>query len=247
MSGSLRTIRRAPLTPYLKRTSYAANTVVLVLPWLFIYNLGVLLSDFSILSGADLITNTLLNIGGERAFLGYNVALMALGLSLWWKTRQSATGVQWHDAVTVSGESMLYALMVGTAVINLLTDTPFLMISLAIDMHMDLPNWAVLIVQAAGAAVHEELVFRLFMITGLVAMLDSVWGEAGFINAAMAVVISSVLFSLAHHIGPEPFSAYAFIYRACAGAIFSALFLLRGFAVAVYTHALYDIYVFWSA
>ena len=221
--------------------------MVLVLPWLFLYNLGVLLSDFSILSGADLITNTLLNIGGDRAFLVYNLALMALGVSAWWQTRKTAKGVRWHDVVAVSGESMLYALMVGTAVIHLLTDTPFLLISLAMDMQVDMPNWAVLIVQAAGAAVHEELVFRLFMVTGLVALLDNVWGEAGFINAAMAVVISSVLFSLAHHIGPEPFTAYAFIYRACAGAIFSALFLLRGFAVAVYTHALYDIYVFWSA
>jgi len=235
------------LTHYLKRTSYAANTVVLVLPWLFIYNLGALLSDFSILSGADLITNTLLNIGEERAFLAYNLALMVLGISAWWQTRKTESSVQWMDILRVSGESMVYAFLVGTAVINLLTDTPFLMISLAIDGGVELPNWASLIVQAAGAAVHEELVFRLFMVTGIVAMLDHIWGEAGFINAAVAVLISSVLFSLAHHIGPEPFTSYAFIYRACAGAIFSALFLLRGFAVAVYTHALYDIYVFWSA
>ena len=70
------------VTPYLKRTSYAANAVVLVLPWLLIYNLGMMLTDFASLSGADLITNTLLKIGGTKAFFAYNLALIAAGLTL---------------------------------------------------------------------------------------------------------------------------------------------------------------------
>ena len=53
---------------------------------------------------------------------------------------------------------------------------------------------------------------------------------------------SSLLFSAAHHI-VEPFSLTAFVFRTVAGAMFAILFLFRGFAVAAWTHALYDLWV----
>jgi membrane protease YdiL (CAAX protease family) len=60
-----------------------------------------------------------------------------------------------------------------------------------------------------------------------------------------ALVISSLAFSLAHHIGPagEPFAFAAFTYRVLAGAFFGLVYQIRGFAVAAWTHALYDLYV----
>ncbi len=39
------------------------------------------------------------------------------------------------------------------------------------------------------------------------------------------------------------FRVDSFVFRTLAGGIFCALFCLRGFAVAVYTHAIYDVYV----
>ena len=60
-----------------------------------------------------------------------------------------------------------------------------------------------------------------------------------------ALVISSVVFSLAHHVGPagEAFTFGAFVYRTLAGATFAIIYHVRGFAVAVWTHFLYDVYV----
>jgi hypothetical protein len=58
-------------------------------------------------------------------------------------------------------------------------------------------------------------------------------------------VLSSLAFSLAHHIGPagEAFRFSAFVYRTLAGVFFAAIYQVRGFAVAAWTHALYDVYV----
>jgi hypothetical protein len=57
-------------------------------------------------------------------------------------------------------------------------------------------------------------------------------------------LVSAVLFSAAHHIvGGEPWRVGVFVYRILCGLIFAALFQWRGFAVAVYTHALYDVFV----
>ena len=61
----------------------------------------------------------------------------------------------------------------------------------------------------------------------------------------IALVVSSVVFSLAHHIGPsgEAFTFAAFVYRMLAGAFFALVYQVRGFAVAAWTHALYDVFV----
>ena len=48
-----------------------------------------------------------------------------------------------------------------------------------------------------------------------------------------------------HHIPPygDPLHIGVFTFRFMAGLCFASLFWFRGFAVAVYTHALYDLYV----
>jgi membrane protease YdiL (CAAX protease family) len=61
----------------------------------------------------------------------------------------------------------------------------------------------------------------------------------------ISLLLSSILFSVAHHVGPfgDPLRVGVFVYRAMAGLFFACLYQFRGFPIAVYTHALYDIYV----
>src|SRR5262249_24513591 len=93
-----------------------------------------------------------------------------------------------------------------------------------------------------GAGVHEELVFRLAMIAALTWVLVKVGGLGRVLSLLLSFLVSSLLFSAAHHvIGGEPWHLAPFVYRFFCGMIFASLFQFRGFAVAVYTHALYDI------
>ena len=95
-----------------------------------------------------------------------------------------------------------------------------------------------------GAGVHEELLFRLAMIPALSVLFARLVGLPRVVSLALAFIISSLLFSAAHHvIGGEPWAVAPFVYRFFCGMIFAALFQFRGLGVAVYTHALYDIYV----
>jgi membrane protease YdiL (CAAX protease family) len=61
----------------------------------------------------------------------------------------------------------------------------------------------------------------------------------------LGLAVSSLLFSAMHHIPPygDPLRLGIFTFRCLAGICFGLLFWFRGFAVAVYTHALYDLYV----
>ena len=64
-------------------------------------------------------------------------------------------------------------------------------------------------------------------------------------RVAVAVVLTSLVFSAAHYVGPhgETFEAFSFAFRFLAGAFFAMLFVYRGFGVAAGTHALYDVFV----
>ena len=60
-----------------------------------------------------------------------------------------------------------------------------------------------------------------------------------------AVVLTSLLFSTAHYIGPsgEHLEWNSFLFRFLAGVFFSILFVYHGFGIAAGAHAGYDILV----
>ena len=95
-----------------------------------------------------------------------------------------------------------------------------------------------------GAGLYEEVLFRLMLLPVLVWMLARL--GAGPLSAAVwGVVVSSLLFSLAHYVGPlgDAFSPYSFTFRFLAGVFFAVLFTVRGFGIAAGSHAAYDMLV----
>jgi membrane protease YdiL (CAAX protease family) len=104
------------------------------------------------------------------------------------------------------------------------------------------------LVMAAGAGFHEEVVFRGVTFAGGAALLQRFGGLNRWAALAWAAIGSAMLFAAVHHLGPmaDLFTWPRFTFRALAGMFLSGLFAWRGFAVAVYTHALYDMLVFFS-
>lgn len=95
-----------------------------------------------------------------------------------------------------------------------------------------------------GAGIYEEVLFRLILLTGLT-ILFSMAGASSQRSKWVAVIVSSLLFSLAHYIGAEgdAFRVDSFLFRFIAGAFFAVLFVRRGFGITAGTHALYDMIV----
>ena len=100
------------------------------------------------------------------------------------------------------------------------------------------------VVTYVGAGVYEELIFRLFLCLALRGAL-LLLAVRGWVAWPVVLIVSSLLFAAAHHIGPygEPFQAMAFFFRTLAGLYFSILYQTRGFGVAVGAHAGYDVIV----
>lgn len=219
------------------------DNIVLVLPLVIFYELGALVTGE--LNGVDLVTVRLLHWLGTRWFVIAQAGLLALllGTSIVLRRRQRSA---WDRLLPVVLESGVYALTLGTLIVFVLVEVFGLRPQLAAAAGGQVSRgWLATLVVSAGAGVHEELLFRLVGVSLPALLLGRVFGMRRWIAVGGSMILSSLCFALAHHLGlhGEPISWWALSYRFCAGMVFAVLFWWRGFATAVYTHALYDVYV----
>lgn len=212
---------------------------VLILPLFLVYQLGVLLT-WPMHNGADLITEFLVQKLDLVGYIAFNLAMAAL-ICVLAASKRKEQGVEFKQMVPLLGESAIYAFFLGSVIF-------FFMIRI---LHLEPPRMAMdnasftdRFVMSAGAGVHEEILFRLVLLNGLALALKGLkFGpKEAFLGA---LLVSSALFSAVHHLGSlgDPFTFWVFTFRLLAGIIFGVIYWFRGLAVAVYTHALYDMYV----
>jgi hypothetical protein len=202
-------------------------SLVLIFPLLLAYEVGVLFAGR--VNGADVVTRFIYGALGRTTYLLLYAAI-GVGYLLWIRRGQRWTALTLDTAAPVILEAALYALTLGA------------LLTLAVDHALGLGLSPGSLVSALGAGVHEELVFRLGLLCGLVALF-----RHARVGVVAAIAISSVVFSLAHHVGSygEPFTVHAFVYRSLAGVAFALIFWFRSLAHVVYAHVLYDVLVYW--
>lgn len=232
---------------YFAQSRSARTAAVAVMPLFVAYQLGILMTG-GIRNGVDFVTDVLnlaLN-GNMAAYLVFNGAVLLgfVGAVFFLRQREEL-----HPRVLpmMLLESAVYALLVGVAVNTLMnvTGISHLLAAGAGPVAAAPPNLLTKLVMSTGAGLYEELVFRLFLMGGIYFGLQRI-GDIGKIPAGLvAVVVSSLIFSGVHHLGNmgEPFTLQAFVFRFFAGVVFAGIFQARGFAIAAWTHALYDVWV----
>ena len=220
------------------------TSLVLVFPLFLIYQVGVLFT-LPVLNGADFLTVFLFhNLGlSTGAYLAYTVAVavaFAVGVALLRRKQKFNPRL----VVPVLIESAIYALTMGSLIVFVMIRVLHVSPRLA-GGAIATQGFGTRFVMSLGAGVWEETIFRLGIMTGLVMLLERVLGIGRWVAVVLALLASSVLFSAMHHIPPygDPLQLGVFTFRVLAGCFFGLIYWFRGFAIAVYTHALYDLYV----
>ena len=219
------------------------TSMMLVFPLLVVYHAGVMVTG-GLLNGADFVTQIMLSVFGREHYWIFVVVvtvafLVALGLL------RRKEHFHPRTVLPLLLESTIYALTMGGLIslimIRFLHIDPPRMTAAAKAMSGPLTN----LIMSLGAGVYEETVFRLGLLGGLVALFERVMGMRRFIAVVGGLLLSSAAFSAVHHLGPlgDPLALWIFVFRMLAGMLFGLLFWFRGFAVAVYTHAIYDVIV----
>ena len=139
--------------------------------------------------------------------------------------------------------ALLLGVVVGTITQRLLGSLSALQSSTA-PQSLEAMGPAAKLMLSLGAGLYEELLFRVLLVGGIAFGLR--WLSFGLLPSGLiAAVVGAAIFSAFHYIGEygEPLQLASFTYRAIAGLVFSGLYLLRGFGITAWTHALYDVYV----
>jgi len=224
------------------------TSLVLVFPLFLTYQIGVLFT-LPVLNGADFLTVFLFrNLGlSTGSYLAYTFAV-TVGFAVAVAVLRHKQRFDPQLIVPVLVESAIYALTMGSLIVFVMTRALGISPQLAGGGggFVAQQGFGTRIVMSLGAGVYEETVFRLGILSGLVVLFDRVLRLRRWVAFALALGLSAVVFSAMHHIPPygDPLHAGIFIFRVLAGICFGLLFWYRGFAIAVYTHALYDLYVF---
>ena len=231
------------LKRYLSKTHDPYTNVILVLPLFVAYQIGILATG-GVRNGVDFMTDLLFLAAGHDFwnYIAINLAvLVGLAIALFALRKKGSFRLSvWPKVIA---ESTVYAVFLGSGIIAVMRNLGMSHL-LASGATGGYDLWDKLVL-SIGAGMYEELVFRLFLTGGLFLLGTKVLDWSKWIAVLFAVLLSSAAFSGIHYIGSlgDTFTLGSFMFRFFAGVILAVIFYLRGFAVAVYTHAIYDILV----
>lgn len=228
---------RAPRASRTRAAGRRHASVLFAAPLALVYHLGLLVTD--VRNGADTLTSVMLDIV-DRSVLGYVTFLCALAFLLYALARRLEARGEFapKDLFRVLGEAALLGLGM-RFVVGFLTSV---VVAVPCFVGARRAGPIDVLVISSGAGFHEELVFRGLFFAGGAVLLVAL-GMSRVRALVAAALVSSLLFSLAHYVGPlgDPFALSSFVFRALAGLYLALVFHFRGFAVAAWTHALYDV------
>lgn len=187
--------------------------------------------------GAEVWLKDLLAMTGARGGLLLFLIAAIAGATAYLLDRNRRIPLRGRYFVGIVAESVVYAIGVAILVSNLVTAL-FAMIP---PPEGDL--WTQLAL-SIGAGLYEELFFRVLLVGGL-ALVFRPFFEDMHTAYLLAAILGAAVFSLAHYVGPmgDVLELPSFTFRFAFGLALNVVFLWRGFGVAAWTHALYDVMV----
>jgi len=246
------TPQNVPLSgDYWSQSRRPLASLLLAGPMLVIYEAGVIcLGPSAPRNGADAWLRNCLSLLGFREQLDYFLLpVLTVGILLGghYVSRQP-----WRVSRRVLAGMTIESLVLSLALWLSWGLYRFVMRAVAHTVGLDIngramASWLGTVNSYFGAGIYEELLFRMILLNLGVGLL--VWlGAERRASVIGGIVLSSIVFSAAHYVGPSPyaFDWLTFCFRFLAGAFFAVLYLYRGFGIAAGTHALYDVLVYLS-
>ncbi len=237
---------------YFALTRTGTYGFVAALPLLLAYEFLILRVNIegpaAIRVGADVwIKQFLMTIGG-REQVSIGAITVFLGLMICFFERKKRIRIRAGYFPLMLVESACYSVILSIIVSRMVTEI-FSVSAIAPALSAQgisaLDSYGLKIALSLGAGIYEELLFRVLLVSvfflGFNALLPGKRKTVYFV----AAIFAALIFSGVHYIGPygDTLTAASFVYRFLFGLALNAVFIVRGFAIAAWSHALYDIMV----
>jgi membrane protease YdiL (CAAX protease family) len=223
------------LRGYLKETRRPIYSAALILPFLIVYHIGTIVLRTTYINGADALIVRILSSFSVHSMFGSALVLAACFV-IWQLRTHSSWKINVAMLLVYFLESVCFALLLLFAFGWLSTRFSLILG----DIRQSISD----LVLYCGAGIYEELVFRAFLLSLLIAAFNLFFHKKKTALLS-AVLLGALIFSAFHYIGPsgDSFSLGSFSQRTLGGIYFSTLFVTRGFGVTAASHALYDIFL----
>ena len=212
--------------------------VLLTAPVFVIYHFGVVF--LSVRNGLDPITDVLLSVMHRSvpAYLGLTLLIAA---AFWAALRWTKVG----GTLRALPLALRLAEAVGYAVLMSVAARAVVAHALGPRGPLGSLDPGSAVVLSMGAGFYEELAFRvaLFGVGAWVVHRLRRGVALTLVGEVAWALVAASCFSLVHYVGAlgDPFSVSSFVFRLVCGLFLTLVYRTRGFATAVWTHALYDV------
>ena len=229
---------------YANLTHRPINNLVFVLPALIFFQAGTMMYGSNLLAPRDL-GKLLRFFGGTASYLP--ALLIVTVLVVQHIVRRDRWRAQYWVVACMLGEAVGWTLPL--LALSQLTAKAFPSAVAQVLQATDQTS-AVMpqVLLAVGAGLYEEFIFRLALVSVALLLFVDIFELPRNAVALAAVAVSAILFSIYHLSVAQltdwsHFPAFALTFRMLAGVYLGGLYLLRGFAVAVGTHTLWNLLV----
>ena len=209
----------------------------LTLPILLGYHLGVIF--LPVRNASDFVTTQLVALANHSilAYLGlaFSIAAAFVGLLVVFGRGKKLV---WKRFAVVAAEGAVYAVL-------MCVTARFVVGSLRLSGGSESTSFFAGLVMSLGAGFYEEVAFRVVLFGLGLLLLQRLTKNRGTLLVLGWALVSAVVFSGWHYTGAlgDPFQLSSFVFRTVCGLAFVAIYRFRGFAPAVWCHALYDVWV----
>ena len=235
---------RQSIKHYFSSTNTLLYSYLISLPLLLLYEVLIFLaqpdSEQVVRISVDVWIKTLFSYIGQDV-LSITLILVALaGIFVLYRERKKLSSLKMGYFFTMLIEASFYAfflaLLINTTVSGLLQivqSSPIEKLTMLQQLALSL-----------GAGLYEELFFRVILVSILLFTFNKIFSKQS-VAFASAILLAAVIFSLVHYVGAfgDPFTLGSFLFRFLFGLALNAIYLWRGFGMAAWTHAIYDLMV----
>lgn len=229
---------------YFQSTHSLLYSYLISLPLLLLYEILIFIarpdSEQVVRISVDVWIKTLFSYVGQDVLSLTLIFVALLGIFVLYRERHKLSTLKGSYFMTMLIEASVYAFVL--ALIISMTVSSLLQIA-APDTVASLSKLEQLAL-SLGAGLYEELFFRVILVS-LLLLLLKLFIDKKMLRYGLAMFIAAFLFSLVHYVGElgDPFMLGSFLFRFLFGLALNAIYILRGFGMAAWTHAIYDIMV----
>lgn len=235
---------RSHLKKYFNSTHTLLYSYLISLPLLLLYEILIFIAqpdtDQVVRISVDVWIKTLFSYLGQDVISITLIFVALIGIFVLYKERYKLGSLKGGYFLTMlieaSAYAFLLALIISTTVSGILQIAAYQ----TVESLSTLQQLAL----SLGAGLYEELFFRVILVSLLLLILRYLV-QTKWLRFALAMVIAALLFSSVHYIGDlgDTFTVGSFLFRFLFGLALNAIYIFRGFGMAAWTHAIYDLMV----